>query len=100
MLSYNPQHTSCGYTCKWNLAKLVDSVQLIFVASELDKSSHGYGKFVNEIELALRAFSKKFDVVAKQEEMMVRLHQHVGFQLAYAGLSNTLSNTLYLLISS
>jgi hypothetical protein len=81
MLSYNPQHSSGGYTCKWNSAKLVDSVQLIFVASEQDKTSHGYGKFVNEIEQALRTFSQKLDVVPEQEEMMFRLHQHVGFYL-------------------
>lgn len=82
MLSYNPLHTSCGYTCKWNSAKLVDSVQLIFVASEQDKTSHGYGKFVNNIEQALRVFAQKLDVVGEQEEMMVRLHQHVGFYLS------------------
>ncbi|MCJ8293925.1 MAG: DUF3083 family protein [Colwellia sp.] len=81
MLGYNPQHTSCGYTCKWNSAKLVDSVQLIFVASEQDKTSHGYGKFVNNIEQALREFAQKLAVVSEQEEMMIRLHQHVGFQL-------------------
>lgn len=81
MLGYNPQHTSCGYTCKWNSAKLVDNVQLIFVASEQDKTSHGFGKFVNDIEQALREFSKKLDVITAQEEMMVRLHQHIGFQL-------------------
>ncbi len=81
MLSYNPLHTSCGYTCKWNSAKLVDSVQLVFVASEQDKTSHGYGKFVNEIEQALHTFAKKLDIIGEQEEMMVRLHQHVGFYL-------------------
>ena len=81
MLSYNPLHTSCGYSCKWNSAKLVDSVQLIFVASEQDKTSHGYGKFVNEIEQALHTFAQKLAIVGEQEEMMVRLHQHVGFYL-------------------
>lgn len=81
MLGYNPKHTSCGYTCKWNSAKLVDSVQLIFVASEQDKTSHGYGKFVNKIEQALRAFTENLGFVNDQEEMTVRLHQHIGFYL-------------------
>jgi len=79
MLGYNPKHPSGGYTCKWNSAKLVDSVQLIFVASEQDKSPHGYGKFVNKIEQALHAFAEKLDFINDQEEMTVRLHQHVGF---------------------
>jgi hypothetical protein len=81
MLGYNPEQTSGGYTCKWNSAKLVDSIQLIFVASEQDRTSHGYGKFVNDVEQALRAFAQKLDFVAEKEEMMVRLHQHVGFHL-------------------
>jgi len=81
MLGYNPKHTSCGYTCKWNSAKLVDSVQLIFVASEQDKTSHGYGKFINQIEQALRTFTEKLGFVSDQEEMTVRLHQHIGFYL-------------------
>lgn len=81
MLGYNPEHTSCGYTCKWNSAKLVDTVQLIFVASEQDKTSHGYGKFVNEIEQALRSFAQRLAVSSDTEEMIVRLHQHIGFYL-------------------
>lgn len=79
MLGYNPKQTSGGYTCKWNSAKLVDTVQLIFVASEQDKTSHGYGKFVNKIEQALRSFSEKLGFVNEQEDMIVRLHQHLVF---------------------
>ena len=82
MLGYNPSHTSCGYTCKWNSSKLVDTVQLIFVANDLDKNSHGYGKFVNRIEHALRDFAEKLGFMHEQEEMLVRLHQHIGFYLA------------------
>ncbi len=81
MLGYNPKHTSGGYTCKWNSDKLVDSIELIFVASEKDKTSHGYGKFVNQIELALRDFSQRLDFVNDKEQMLVRLHQHIGFDL-------------------
>ncbi|PCH95299.1 MAG: hypothetical protein COB83_09155 [Gammaproteobacteria bacterium] len=81
MLGYNPSHTSCGYTCKWDSAKLVDTIQLIFVASDQNKSAHGYGKFVNQIELALRAFAQRLDFVNDKEEMLVRLHQHIGFYL-------------------
>jgi len=81
MLGYNPKQTIGGYTCKWDANKLVDSVQLIFVASEQNKTSHGYGKFVNQIEQALNSFSQKLDFVTDKEEMMIRLHQHIGFYL-------------------
>jgi len=81
MLGYNPSHTSCGYTCKWDSNKLVDTIQLIFVASDQNKSSQGYGKFVNQIEQALRSFAKDLDFVNEKEEMLIRLHQHIGFYL-------------------
>jgi len=81
MLGYNPTHSSCGYTCKWDSNSLVDTIQLVFVASEQNKTSHGYGKFVNQIEQALRTFSQRLDFVNEKEEMLVRLHQHIGFSL-------------------
>lgn len=81
MLGYNPSHSSCGYTCKWDSNKLVDNIQLIFVASEQNKSAYGYGKFVNQIEQALRSFAQNLDFVNEKEEMLVRLHQHIGFYL-------------------
>ena len=81
MLGFNPAHSSCGYTCKWESNKLVDTIQLIFVACDQDKTSHGYGKFVNQIELALRDFAQRLDFVNDKEEMLVRLHQHIGFNL-------------------
>lgn len=81
MLGYNPKHTSGGYTCKWSSDKLVDTIQLIFVASDNDKTSHGYGKFVNQIEKSLRDFAQTLDFVNDKEQMLVRLHQHISFNL-------------------
>jgi hypothetical protein len=81
MLGFNPAQSSGGYTCKWESNKLVDTVQLIFVACDQNRTSHGYGKFVNQIELALRDFSQRLDFVNDKEEMLVRLHQHIGFYL-------------------
>jgi len=81
MLGYNPAHTSGGYTCKWSSDKLVDTIQLVFVACDQNKTSHGYGKFVNQIELALRSFAQTLDFVNDKEEMLVRLHQHIGYYL-------------------
>ena len=79
MLGYNPKHSSGGYTCKWDANKLVDSIQLIFVATEQDKTSYGYGKFVNQIQQALSSFAIQLDYVAEKEELIFRLHQHIGF---------------------
>jgi hypothetical protein len=79
MLGYNPQNTSGGYTCKWSADKLVDTIQLIFVASVKDRSSHGYGKFLNQIEHTLHSICEKLEYVNDKEELIVRFHQHIGF---------------------
>jgi len=79
MLGYNPTHTSGGYACLWSAEQLVDTVQLVFAASDQDKTSHGFGKFLNQIEHALHSFSEQLDYVNSKEEMLVRFHQHIGF---------------------
>lgn len=79
MLGFNPTHTNCGYTCKWESDKLVNTVQLIFVACDKDKTPNGYGKFVNQIEKALRDFAQRLDFINDKEEMLVRFHQHIAF---------------------
>ncbi len=79
MLGYNPEHTSGGYTCKWSADKLVDTVQLVFVASDQNKTSHGLGKFLNQIEHALHSLAEQLGYINNKEEMLVRFHQHVGF---------------------
>ncbi len=79
MLGYNPNHTIGGYSFKWSADKLVDTVQLIFVASDQNSTSHGYGKFLNHIEQALHSLAEKLGYENNKEEMLVRFHQHVGF---------------------
>ncbi|MEW6982889.1 DUF3083 family protein [Colwelliaceae bacterium 6471] len=81
MLGYNPKKSSGGYTCKWDAEKLVDSVQLVFVASEHNETSHGFGKFLHQIESALHAIAEKIGYENDKEEMLVRFHQHLGFYL-------------------
>lgn len=81
MLGFNPKQSSAGYTCKWDSAKLVDTILLVFVAGDKDKTSHGYGKFVNQVEHALRNFSERIGFINDKEQMVVRLHQHIGYYL-------------------
>ena len=78
-LGYNPDHDACGYTCKWNADKLVDKIQFVFVATRDDRTSHGYGKFLNQVEDTLDSLAKKLDFEKDKEQLIVRIHQHVGF---------------------
>jgi len=82
MLGYNPKNTSGGYTCKWAAEQLVDSVQFVFVASAQDKTSHGFGKFLIQIEHALYNIAQQLEYINDKEELTVRFHQHIGFYQA------------------
>ncbi|WP_440877278.1 DUF3083 family protein [Thalassotalea sp. PLHSN55] len=80
-LGYNPENTGGGYTCKWSADKLVDTAQLIFVASKQHQTSHGFGKFLSQVEQALRTMSESLEYVTDKEELKVRFHQHIGFYM-------------------
>ncbi|MFT5759147.1 MAG: hypothetical protein ACI9LM_003901 [Alteromonadaceae bacterium] len=81
MLGYNPEHSSSGYTCKWSADTLVDTAQLIFVASQEHSTNHGYGKFLNQVEHTLHSLAERLSYINSKEEMLVRFHQHIGFYL-------------------
>ncbi len=80
-LGYNPAHTGGGFTCKWSSDKLVDNAQLIFAASNQHQTTHGFGKFLNQVEQALRTMTENLEFINDKEELKVRFHQHVGFNL-------------------
>ena len=79
LLSYNPSHTSDNYICKWSANRLVDTVELIIVASDKDKTTHGFGKFLNQIHQALYTVADKLEYTKNKEEIMIRFHQHIAF---------------------
>lgn len=80
-LGYNPDDPKGGYICKWSPEQLVDTVQLIFVASNKNQTTHGHGKFLNQVENALHSMAEQLSLVTNKEELKVRFHQHVGFNV-------------------
>ncbi|MBU2871159.1 DUF3083 family protein [Colwellia sp. E2M01] len=79
MLGYNPEQSPCGMVSKWNASDLTDSVQLVFVATPEDNSDHGFGRFLNQIELAMQLMAVELEIEPKKEEMMIRFHQHLAY---------------------
>ncbi|WP_206484924.1 DUF3083 family protein [Thalassotalea sp. G2M2-11] len=79
MLGYNPALSPCGIVSKWQADQLVDNVQLIFVASKDNSDEHGFGRFLNQIEQAMRLMSTELEIPAEKEEITVRFHQHIAY---------------------
>jgi len=80
-LGFNPETSSGGYTCKWAANRLVDSAQLIYIASNKNQTSHGHGKFLSQVEKALRSMAEKLEYVNDKEELKVRFHQHIAYNI-------------------
>ena len=79
MLGYNPAQSPCGIVSKWNASELSDSIQLVFVATPENNTEHGFGRFLNQIEQAMRLMAVELDIEASKDEIMIRFHQHIAY---------------------
>ncbi|MBA6254073.1 DUF3083 family protein [Colwellia sp. MB3u-55] len=81
MLGYNPNQSPCGLVSKWKADELVDNVQLIFVATAEDSQHSGYGKFINQIEQAMRLLATELEIPINKDELTLRFHQHIAYNI-------------------
>ncbi len=81
MLGYNPAQNPCGMVSKWNANELVDNVNLVFVATDKNQTEHGFGQFLNQIEQALHLMATELEMELNKEEVIVRFHQHLAYNL-------------------
>lgn len=81
MLGYNPEQSPCGIVSKWQADQLVDNVQLIFVATKEDSNDNRYGRFLNQIEQAVKLMAAELEIPTEKEELIVRFHQHIAYNL-------------------
>lgn len=79
MMGYNPANNEGVINCIWDGDSLVDTIQLVLVASELNETHHGYASFLNHIEQALTAMAEHLGYIRDKEELIVRFHQHIGY---------------------
>ena len=80
-LSFNPFEPNNTFTLHCDGNYLVDSITFVIIATRDHKTSQGYGKFLNLVEQALRATAEKLDYNNSKEELVIRLHQHLGYNL-------------------
>lgn len=79
MLGYNPEQSPCGLVSKWQADQLVDNIQLIFVATKEDSNDNRYGRFLNQIEKAIKLLAAELEIPTDKEELIVRFHQHIAY---------------------
>lgn len=80
-LGYNPHATNGVFSFCCDAGCIVDSVKIVVVASIDLKTRNGYGKFLNSVEQALRSTCDSLGFIEDKEELIVRIHQHIGYDL-------------------
>ncbi|NMP32127.1 DUF3083 family protein [Thalassotalea sp. M1531] len=82
MLGYNPELSPCGIISKWDARALVENLQLVFVATKENQSDSAHAKFLNQIELAVKLFATELELSPEQDEIIIRFHQHIAYNLS------------------
>ncbi|WP_371188414.1 DUF3083 family protein [Thalassotalea maritima] len=83
-LGYKPASNDGMFTSQWDSRNLVDSIKLVFVASDNDCHKTGYGRFVNHISQAVKKLCVELNYQAEHDAVMLRFHQHLMYTLSKA----------------
>ncbi|MCC5825618.1 DUF3083 family protein [Alkalimonas sp.] len=80
-ISFNPDCSEPQYLTFWQADNLVESAHFVLVASKEDNTEMGYGRFMNQVEDALRSFAKSIGFDGNHQNLTVRFFQHISYVL-------------------
>lgn len=76
-LGYNPHHEGRNISSQWYGGKLVDTIRLVFLATDFDETHKTYGKFVNQVTLAVGTIADELNWNKAQDYMLMRFNQQL-----------------------
>ncbi|WP_348728131.1 DUF3083 family protein [Rheinheimera texasensis] len=65
----------------WQPDILPDTVHLVFAAGQDDSSEWGYGRFMNQVEAALKQLCRNLALQGDTDDCVIRFHQHLSYTL-------------------
>lgn len=77
-INFNEKAPINGFSYYFAEGALVDSIQFIMIATKEDKTSYGYGRFINDVQQTMRGLADRIDHDEKRENLSMRVHQHIG----------------------
>lgn len=80
-VSFNPKCTQPQLLTFCQADKLVDTVHFIVVADTDDNTEFGYGRFMNQVEQAVRSFATGLQLAPERQDLMLRFYQHISYVL-------------------
>jgi hypothetical protein len=79
-LSFDTDNQETQFHSTWDANKLVDTMNFVVVAHNSDKKDMGYGRFMNNVEAMIRAFTNELKVNPTKQDINVRFFQHISYQ--------------------
>ena len=76
-LGYNPQRRNRDISMQWQGAKLVDTIRLVFFATDFDETHKTYGKFVNQVTQAVASIADDLNWKKGHDYMLMRFNQQL-----------------------
>lgn len=77
-INFNEKSPINGFSYYFSEGALVESIQFVMIATKEDKTSYGYGRFINDVQQAMRSFAERIDHDEKNENLAIRVNQHIG----------------------
>ena len=81
MIGFDPNATEQQVIRRWDADNLVEAAHFTIVAGAKDCDDSGYGRFMNNVEAALKTFAAEIGLDPEREDLVVRFHQHISYQL-------------------
>ncbi|TLU59920.1 DUF3083 family protein [Thalassotalea litorea] len=66
---------------QWDASKLVETIRLVFIASDHNCSHRGYGRFINQVTQVLAQLATQLGYTKEKDTITLRVHQHLMHQL-------------------
>lgn len=76
-LGYNPHNKEGEVNSIWQGDKLVDTVSLVFCATDFDEAQNTYGKFANQVIQAIHTMAEELNWKKERDYMLMRFNQQL-----------------------
>ncbi|MCE9782118.1 DUF3083 family protein [Shewanella algae] len=80
MIGFDPAATDTQFVSHWDGRNLVESVHFLLVAGKEDYTEPGYGRYMNQVEAALKDFADAIGLDPERRELVLRFHQHISYK--------------------
>ncbi|WP_153913642.1 DUF3083 family protein [Shewanella sp. TC10] len=80
MIGFDPSATDASPICHWDGNVIAEAIRFVVVADDSNISDGGYGRFMNQVEEAMRKFIGDIDFDKEHVNLTIGFHQHLSYK--------------------